>query len=897
MAAPTDNPQIIKMAPRFVCTWESREAYDLQAAVQRLSQHGTYNEFLHMDDYVRPYFDFDRQEDHEPTPDEVQAARKDFSNGLIAFAQRFRDTYADVHKLNSAQLPSYDEWFDFAITACHRKVKAKLWKISYHAVMPHVRVKVRDMPIWNAVAGLRMEKEFFDASVYPGPKSEPNWTRKFRAINQGKPGDVQAASLVPVAIQRPLGDVQEYLEVPDPTRPLADHLVQNVADARFELFMQEDKVQEFYAPSIKALPGVPVGGATCGLEPLQFVVDKLPSELARTYYGGWWFTIAAICRVCASSGISPKHATELCHSFSKKAEDKYDEAGTNAEVRKWLGTSSTGPSLAYLLSKLCIEERVEISNMMSATEECLFVEIPEVQQAANAPKPSLQWFVDPSISTADRNTAMLTLGERMNMMTFGEAKKEFEQVHVKIYKGGMYSIIEPDGEVLLVGRDKMMDVYLHLMYRYPVKGKKGKVTWHTEPFLKKWLRTPNIKVAMKIDFAPPPIPVVVGTFNTFNGFPIAHCVPTPSDLANPTTKQARCLELYLEQLLVLTSYNAEHQQYLDARFCDIFQFPGRKCPRALIFRGPMGAGKNIILAKLLKPILGHYYRQMQSMDRLLGRFSNAFVDTLLLVLDEVEIRDSVKFIEAFKDLVTEETRPYEKKCVDEVVVRNLARIVITTNNDNCMVIPEGNRRVEVFDVAPDKIDDAEYFREMADLFKDPECQRFMYDYFCTKDISGYDFTNKKTLVVTPALKDMMGLNLNIHVRFAGELCWSMRNDIILAMSGATKNWIVEPHVKMISPGIFRAKSSWLYTKFHDVEEMKSMHIRAPKEILGSKAFGTRMGDVEGVIKSSIGKARLAAFDFDVRAIWNYCAQHGYVIADDFKLPHEQGYCEFQEKDL
>lgn len=509
---------------------------------------------------------------------------------------------------------------------------------------------------------------------------------------------------------------------------------------------------------------------------------------------------------------------------------------------------------------------------------------------------SMRCYEDPSSTTAQRTEALLTLASRMHLRKAdkGTVQKEFEYAHVKICKGGMYAVIHPDGEIEVVPPKKLLQMYSHLQYRTEEENARGKLREVVRPFIPAWMSSPDIRLYYKIDFAPPPIKVDHGTFNTFYGFPIERLVPGVCNLDAPSEKQKRCLELWNLHLLVLASHNQDHADYLEARFADIFQFPGRKCPRALVLRGAMGSGKNILF-KLLKNLLGHYYRQMQSMDRLLGRFSNAFVDTLLLLLDEAEFRDSVKFIEAFKDAVTEETRNYEKKGVDEVVVRNLARIFITTNNLNCLPIPPGNRRVEVLQVASDMIEDEAYFTEMATLFDDQDCQRFMFDHLRSVDISKYCFTNKKTLLVTDALKEMMGHNFPLHAKFAGELCWFLRSSIIQAQGGKTKGWVHEPHAKLVKPGVIRVTSSFLHHTFHDSDYMKLLHLKPPRDMQSTTMFGSLFKEVDGVSHSSMGKACLKSYDLDIRQIWAYCNCNGYSVgADGFKFPHEDGYLENQE---
>ena len=68
--------------------------------------------------------------------------------------------------------------------------------------------------------------------------------------------------------------------------------------------------------------------------------------------------------------------------------------------------------------------------------------------------------------------------------------------------------------------------------------------------------------------------------------------------------------------------------------------------------------------------------------------------------------------EKFKNRATIGTIQYEKKGIDPFDIKNYANFILTTNNDNSVVIPFDDRRFVVFKANDKYLNNAKYFTDL-----------------------------------------------------------------------------------------------------------------------------------------------------------------------------------------
>lgn len=115
-------------------------------------------------------------------------------------------------------------------------------------------------------------------------------------------------------------------------------------------------------------------------------------------------------------------------------------------------------------------------------------------------------------------------------------------------------------------------------------------------------------------------------------------------------------------------------------FAHMIQKPEEKPRFCLVFKGAKGTGKNTIEEALGRDMLygENYYRTSQT-EQFFGKFNFHVAQNVLSVLQELKWDSSKNHDSIIKDMITETSRSIEQKYMDQVMLDNFSRIIITTN--------------------------------------------------------------------------------------------------------------------------------------------------------------------------------------------------------------------------
>lgn len=222
-----------------------------------------------------------------------------------------------------------------------------------------------------------------------------------------------------------------------------------------------------------------------------------------------------------------------------------------------------------------------------------------------------------------------------------------------------------------------------------------------------------------IDFLPPPLKSEYNyTFNLFTGFDIEKTIDYDDSFST---------DIYHEHIRHLVNYDDKSYKYLVDYLADIVQFPGRKQDICLIFKSSQGTGKNLFFESFGDIILGEQYRlTAENPEQVLGRF-NGNHNKLLVIMDEMKARKADP--DSIKNLITAKNLNYEKKGLDMIQLKNLARYIILTNNDVPVKIESSDRRFVLFETSSKYIGSSniEYFQTLAEALNNPHKMRVFYN--------------------------------------------------------------------------------------------------------------------------------------------------------------------------
>lgn len=141
----------------------------------------------------------------------------------------------------------------------------------------------------------------------------------------------------------------------------------------------------------------------------------------------------------------------------------------------------------------------------------------------------------------------------------------------------------------------------------------------------------------------------------------------------------------------------------------LVQKPGVKIKYGVMLSGVQGNGKSTF-AHLLCRMFGRNARTVNGVE-LHSRFKCRFVDCQLLHIEEAHHGGKLEAYNELKQLMTDEYFPVEEKGVPRWEGRTPRGVVMCTNDESGVVIPNGDRRWLIASTVSEKKDSA-YFREL-----------------------------------------------------------------------------------------------------------------------------------------------------------------------------------------
>ena len=259
--------------------------------------------------------------------------------------------------------------------------------------------------------------------------------------------------------------------------------------------------------------------------------------------------------------------------------------------------------------------------------------------------------------------------------------------------------------------------YINL-YCYETNDKDGNVELQSVSFIKKWIGDPKIRTYNNADFIP-----YNGfdnnngdneVFNLFNGYNPA--IKTPY-----TDEDKQTLVIFKDILFNLVGGCIKAYNYFYKFIADIIQNPNRKIPISIIIKSFQGCGKNTIFNIIASIISKEHFFTTSDINDVFGDHSEEYSFKLLLNLNEIDISQTYKLANRIKSFITEDTIGTNFKNIRCGKIRNVARLIFTSNN--YFIVPidisSGDRRFVLFESTKKyatKPNGVDYNKEFDDVF-------------------------------------------------------------------------------------------------------------------------------------------------------------------------------------
>lgn len=345
------------------------------------------------------------------------------------------------------------------------------------------------------------------------------------------------------------------------------------------------------------------------------------------------------------------------------------------------------------------------------------------------------------------------MAESDNLSVYEKHKQEFELNHFKVlYPSPKYIVVkevktEEDSEIMHydTSEDSLKQMYRHI---------------HGGEFIKTWIKDENIRRYDHCVFEPNTTIASKTDYNIWTGL-LASKYPQVDEEVN--------LSPLFDLMTDLTGGADNLNSFLDILAYRV-QFPWKRLGKLLVFKSVQGVGKNYLWSYIANYILGPaYYHCTSDAEELFGRFPTSLRGKLLIVLDEVSGKDTFRYHDKLKNLITEDKVPHEPKGVSRQYFKNYCMFVFLSNNNTPVKVETTDRRVIAYECKPTQFDPfnnaqrTAYFNFMDSVIKtDKFCRKF-YDFLMARDLSKFYPSNLH--IDNEFYRDLRSVNVPLVARY------------------------------------------------------------------------------------------------------------------------------------
>lgn len=330
-----------------------------------------------------------------------------------------------------------------------------------------------------------------------------------------------------------------------------------------------------------------------------------------------------------------------------------------------------------------------------------------------------------------------------------------------------------------------------------------------QDFIKQWIVDPDKIIYRGMDFAPPPLQIKHGYYNSFRGLRAANLMMTI-----PDDEIAERVQPWLTHIGIMTGHDPSSEEYLNKHIAYMVQNPGLKTGVVVFVRSIQGTGKDQMF-KFLMSLFGHSYCYRDTNVQTLRASKSARLHNKLLVcLGEVNYKDFRDHAEFIKDWVDREYFDVEDKYVKAFQSRCLSNVFMFTNQFDPMGLTMDDRRMFVVEAdgrygAQNQKLNAEYHGPFAKYIKDDRNVVAVYEYYKNMDLG--DFNPQRDHPRTKIMEKMASQTTN-------HAAWFLRREFDRWLSNSSPT---DTNFRRLSDTSLRISNATFYDCFGNyVQEMK-----------------------------------------------------------------------------
>jgi hypothetical protein len=223
----------------------------------------------------------------------------------------------------------------------------------------------------------------------------------------------------------------------------------------------------------------------------------------------------------------------------------------------------------------------------------------------------------------------------------------------------------------------------------------------------------------RCELLPPPAYCPPTTYNVWRGF---RAEPAKGDTS-------RYMELFDSMI------EPDIREWVHDWFADLVQNPGVKPSTCLVFQGPEGTGKNMLVDVFRRMFLEYNTAQFVSTDAFATKFNKFLLRSVLCVVNEAVWAGNHKHSAMLKGYITEERFEVQDKNIKGFQARNVTRFVIMSNEDLAVLADGDARRFCVCRVDKTRDVGGEWWKQTKAVLEKPETVSAVMHFYATRKIT------------------------------------------------------------------------------------------------------------------------------------------------------------------
>ena len=257
---------------------------------------------------------------------------------------------------------------------------------------------------------------------------------------------------------------------------------------------------------------------------------------------------------------------------------------------------------------------------------------------------------------------------------------------------------------------------------------------------------------------------------------------------------------------VICNHDAELYQWLIKWCAHIFQQSGSKPGTAPVFQGGQGIGKNTFM-DTIGALLGRHYVEVDSLERLFGRFNFGTADKLLVVANEALWGGDKRMLGQLKSFVTEPFQTFEQKGVDSITMPSYTRLMLASNERHPVHIDPDDRRFVFFEVNPEHARDEGYFKAIRQ-WRDDNGLAHLLHHLLTMDLTKYSTRVRPSSSYSPSVVERSMSHEQMFWKTVVD-----EGEVSIRRQSIQGQWVTEvvtPEDQRWSDGI---RKDWIYAQY------------------------------------------------------------------------------------